>query len=453
MRFFQNSKTNWRYILIIVILAGFIGAGTLWLTKEQEIFLYEFPEIKRTEKIEKAEKKDKEKEIINGLVITREMDKELICEKITKGKEFLERMMDEEEKGFHKYYYALNDEFENRLHTVYSASIIYTFLKIYDFDKDEKILEYIPDWADFLISMQNKDKPEYGAFHYSLYLENKEKELKFVVGTAALSIFTLLDLYERQNEPKYLEAAKLGGDWLLTMQNKDGSMQSYKKYRDGQWYNSSKESLLYNGQVLSALARLYKTTKDKKYFDSAEKISQRFVDKVEKEGCYLGDDYRIKNPISSAWVVMSLLDFYQIEQNDYYKDIILRCSSEILQRQSQNTDNLLSYGSFGGAYSTSGNGWLAEVMMEMYHFCQKQQAENCEKYKDGVVKVILWLIQNTYSEENTFLLPEPEKAIGGLFWNYKEKYVRTDSLCHGLNAYVGIINDLEDDFLFSLPKK
>ena len=438
---------NWKYILIVVILAGFVGAGTLWLVKQQEIFLVEFPEINIPEinipkKIEKTEKTEKVEKI--------EMDKELICEKITQGKEFLERMMDKEKKGFHKYYYALTDEFENRLHTVYSASIIYTFLKIYDFDKDERILQKVYDGADFLLSMQNKDEPEYGAFHYSLFLENKEKELKFVVGTTALSIFTLLDLYERFDDIKYLEAAKLGGDWLLTMQNKDNSMQSYKKYRDGKWYNSSKESLLYNGQVLSALSRLYKITKDKKYFDSAEKIAQRFVDKNEKQGCYLGDDYRIKNPISSAWVVMSLLDFYQVKPDDCYKDIILRCSDELLQRQSQNTDNLLSFGSFSGAYSTSGNGWLAEVMMEMYHFCEKQQAENCAKYKDGTVNVIFWLIQNTYSEENCSLLPNPERAIGGLFWNYKEKYVRTDSLCHGLNAYVGIINDLEDDFLFSL---
>ena len=393
------------------------------------------------------------KELQKDLVIIRSLDKKLIEEKIGQGKEFLFRANHKEENGFYKKYDTLNDDFGNRLHTVYSASIIYTFLKIYDFDKDERILEQIPEWTDFLLSMQNKTEKEYGAFHYSFYFESQEKELKFVVGTAALSIFTLLDLYEREGDSKYLEAAKLGGDWLLTMQKENGSMQSYKRYLEGKWFNSKKESLLYNGQVLSALSRLYNETGDKRYFDSAQKIAQRFVDKIEKEGCYLGDDYRIKNPISSAWAIMSLLDFYQVKPDDHYENLIFKCSGELLQRQSQNTDNPLSYGSFSGAYSTSGNGWLAEVMMEMYYFCREQNRNDCNKYKDALTRVTMWLMQNTYSEENTFFLSEPEKAIGGLFWNYKERYVRTDSICHGLNAYVGIMNDLEDDFLLLIPER
>ena len=68
-----------------------------------------------------------------------------------------------------------------------------------------------------------------------------------------------------------------------------------------------------------------------------------------------------------------------------------------------------------------------------------------------MIRVILLIIQNTYSEENTFFLREPDKAIGGIFMNYEHRYVRTDSLCHGLNAYIGIVNDLEDGLLLSIP--
>ena len=47
---------------------------------------------------------------------------------------------------------------------------------------------------------------------------------------------------------------------------------------------------------------------------------------------------------------------------------------------------------------------------------------------------------------------EPEEAIGGIFWNYENRYVRTDSLCHGLNAYAGILDELEDGLLLSIPE-
>jgi len=386
-------------------------------------------------------------------VITRSLDKELILQNIEQGKEFLLRAVHEDEHGFYKKYDALNDDFGNRLHTVYSASIIYTLLKIYDYDKDERILEGIPDWGDFLLSMQSKDKETYGAFHYSYYFKSKEKEPRFVVGTTALSIFTLLDLYDRTADSKYLEAAKLGGNWLTTMQKSDGWMKAYKEYKGGEWIYGEKKSLLYNGQVLSALSRLYNITGEKRYYDAAEKIAQCFTEKVEKEGCYLEDDYRSKNPISSAWVVMSLLDFYKVNPDEYYKDIIFRCSGELLGRQQLETDEPLYYGTWKRAYSTSGNGWLAEVMMEMYKFCKEQSMGGCDEYKEAVIKVTWWIIQNTYSEENTFFLKEPQKAIGGSFWNYENRYVRTDSVCHAVNAYVGIINDLEDGLLLSIPEK
>jgi hypothetical protein len=150
---------------------------------------------------------------------------------------------------------------------------------------------------------------------------------------------------------------------------------------------------------------------------------------------------------------MSLLDFYKINEDEYYKNIIFESSSELLERQQLDVDEPLYYGTWERAYSTSGNGWLAEVMMEMYKFCQEQNIKECDKYKEAAIKVTWWIIQNTYSAENTFFLKEPQKAIGGSFWNYENLYVRTDSVCHAVNAYVGIINDLEDGLLLSIPEE
>jgi rhamnogalacturonyl hydrolase YesR len=392
------------------------------------------------------------KELIEDLVITRSLDRELILQMIEQGKEFLFSTENPDEHGFYKYA-PLGDTPGNRLHTVYSTSIIYTFLKIYDFDHDERIMEGIPEWADFLLSMQSKEEETYGAFHYSYYLDTGEKEPRFVVGTSALSIFTLLDLYQRTDDSQYLDSARLAGDWLTTMQKPDGTMKAYKRYEDGKWLYGTQESLLYNGQVLAALSRLYIATGEQKYYDTARAIADHLTERVENEGCYLGDEYRTPNPISSAWVIMSLLDFYKINQEDVYKDLILRCSSELLEQQETDVSSPVYYGSWHRAYSSSGNGWLAEVMMEMYHFCREHDAEGCEKYKEALTRVILWIIQNTYSAENTFLVEEPDKVIGGIFWNYENKYVRTDSLCHGLNAYIGILDDLDDGVLLTIPEE
>ena len=174
-------------------------------------------------------------EMIDDVVIIRELDKALIKEKIEQGKEFLYKMERTKEHGFFKRYEAERDYLGENLHTVYSGSIIYTFLYIYDYDQDKKILNNVDDWAEFLFFMQdkNQDSRSYGAFNYSYNWYKKEKEPRFVIGTAALNIFPLLRLYEILGDEKYLESAKLSGDWLLTMQNPDGTMKPYLRYEDG----------------------------------------------------------------------------------------------------------------------------------------------------------------------------------------------------------------------------
>ncbi len=394
-------------------------------------------------------------EMINDVVIIRQVDKALIAEKISQGKEFLYRMEDPREHGFYKRYEAEWDYLGEELHAVYSASIIYTFLYIYDYDQDPKILNHLSDWGDFLLFMQNKDEsvPVYGAFNYSYNWYKKEKEQRYVVGTAGLSIFTLLRLHEITGEERYLESAKLAGDWILTMQREDGVIKPYARYSEDKWLSGNKESLLYNGQCLSALSKLYAHTKIEKYYNGAEKIAKHFAQKYEDAGRqYVVGEYRTKNPISNSWIVMSLMDFYKVNKDDYYKDIVFELSSQVITNQFKDPEDVLNYGRIGGAYSTSGNGWISEVMTDTYTFCLEEKRTDCEKYKQAVVNIIRWIIQYTYSEDNSSSLKNPEKALGGVYWNKETKYIRTDSVCHALNGYTRIMKYLNEGILVLTPR-
>lgn len=379
----------------------------------------------------------------------RYLDKNLIKEKIQQGEGYLLRNLTQKENGAHKYYYPTNDTFENRLYAIYTSSTLYTLLKIYNSEKDEKLLKQIYNSADFILSMQSsKEKNKaFGAFYYSYNPENEEKEQKYVVGTSAKTIFTLLKLYELSGDKKYLESANLAGDWLLTMQKTNGSMKSYIRYDSGskKWFSITKESLLYNGQVLSALSRLYLEAKEEKFYKGAENIAKYLAGKYEEAGRnYIKDDYREVNPISNSWVAMSLIDFHRAKKSDYYEKIIFEMADRILNDQRNNPVELLTYGGWNGVYSTSGVGWISEVMSELYHFCKEENENNCEKYKEAVILATRWLIQNTYSEDNTSGVKNPKMAIGGIPWDQNQEYIRTDSVCHSLNSYLNIIGELID---------
>ncbi|MBU2259049.1 glycoside hydrolase family 127 protein [Patescibacteria group bacterium] len=393
-------------------------------------------------------------ELVGEVVFLHEYDKDLLREKIAEGKAYLLRMIDPEFNGAHKYYYALEDEFEDRLHTIYTSSLIYTLFKLYDLEPVEELWEQIEKSMEYVLSMKllDEESDRYGAFHYSFSLDTEERERKFVVGTTSKTIFTLLEMYRRTEDERYLEAAKKAADWLLTMQKDDGSMKSYVVDRDGKWFFSTKESTLYNGQVLSALSRMYRVTEGARYLEVAEDIADFLRAKVEKDGCYIGDDYRPDNPISSSWFVMSMVDYYLATHDEGVRDIVFTCAIDLVGRQHVNESDLSTHGRWKGSLSTSGAGWISEILLEVYHLCLEEEGEDCEQYKDAIVKGMRWLLQNTYGDHNSGFLPNPAMAKGGLYWNPANRFVRTDAVCHGMNAYVGILNDLPEETLLSIPE-
>ena len=55
MNLLKQGKTNWKYILIVAILAILVGGGILWWVAKQEVPPAELPEIKKPEKVVEEE--------------------------------------------------------------------------------------------------------------------------------------------------------------------------------------------------------------------------------------------------------------------------------------------------------------------------------------------------------------------------------------------------------------
>ena len=389
------------------------------------------------------------------MVPVRVFDKALLARRIDEGLAYLLRVIDTERGGVHKYYYAPTDTFEPRLHTIYTASTIFTLLKLQAHQKDERLPPAIDQAAKYLLSMQSRapGTRSHGAFHYSLDLQTMEPERKFVVGTTSKSIFTLLELHALRKDKKYLEAARLATDWLLTMRQPDGRVNSYlRQKQSGRWTVSRRESMLYTGQVLSALARTYGVTRDAKYLEAAKQTSGYLMHRISQGGCYLGDEYRKANPISSSWAILLLLDYVKVTNDPTVQEVVFRCARELLARQIDDPADIYRHGRWRGSLSSSGNGWLAEVMAEVYLHCRKHSLPDCDPFKAAIIQVMRQLMQHTYSPENAFLAKNPAMATGGVFWNVADRYVRTDSVCHAMNAYVYMIDHLDDATLIDIPE-
>jgi hypothetical protein len=398
-------------------------------------------------------------ELVTGQVAVRTLDAAAIRRSIDEGSAYLLRMIDRQRGGVHKYYRTTNDEFEDRLHTIYTASTIYTLILLHarreDNQPDPRLRPAIDQAAGFLLEMQRiaPGQPGHGAFHYSLDTRSGRREPLFVVGTTSKSIFALLELHALTKDPKYLAAARLAGDWLLTMQDLDGSVVAKLELEPGgELVEREQESTLYTGQVLSALSRLHTATADPRYLEAAARTAGHLRQKQAEQGCYVGDEYREPNPVSSSWLILALFDYAKASHDDSAHAIALTCADELLGRQIDAPAELERHGRWSGSLSSSGNGWLAEVLATLYLDCEDLDSARCVNYRDAAIRLFRLLQQHTYTPESAFVAKNPAMAIGGLYWSPADRDVRTDSVCHALNAYALLIDHLPAGKLVDLPE-
>ncbi|WP_019217891.1 glycoside hydrolase family 76 protein [Legionella tunisiensis] len=248
-----------------------------------------------------------------------------------------------------------------------------------------------------------------------------------------------MELYRFYHDEAYLTAAIRAGDWLLTMVKDDGHVVSGVRCKLDHWNYNQKQSFLYSGQVLSALSRLYLTTNDQRYYDAASKIAKHMAIAANKQGDFVGDDFRTPNTISTSWVLMALIDYSKINNTPLYHKVISKAASAILARQIHDRHDAYNHGRYLDTMATSGNGWINEVMGELHQFCLSQGRSDCKQYRDAMILTSRWLLQNAYTEASSYDVKNPSQAIGGFMRDFVSQTIRTDAVCHGVNSLISLL--------------
>lgn len=374
---------------------------------------------------------------------------------IEHSRAYLLRAMDPVRHGFFKKYDARDDLPDTDLRTTYTASSLYSLIKLQQFAPDPAAEKHFRAIASFLLGMQVTRGKQAGAFHYALDTVNDQKSCRFVVGTASKTIFTLLELHQLYGGKVYLDSAKKAGDWLLTMVQPDGRVVAEARCKGKQWSRNEKQSFLYSGEVLSALSRLSLVTGARRYLVGASRIAHRVMPAAERQGYFVGDDFRAANTISTSWVVMALVDYARIDADPKVREVLQRAMHQIILRQSHNPSDVYNHGRYFDVMSTSGNGWINEVLGELHQLCKAEAFNDCAEYREAAIYTSRWLLQNSYTPINSYALKNPARAEGGFIRNYVKSSVRTDAVCHGVNGWLGLMKIVgagEQDLLL-LPER
>lgn len=407
-------------------------------------------------------------EMAGDVVAVRDVTQQDIRATIREQKEYLLRHLDRRYNAFYKLYDARNDAPEDRLRTIYTASGLWTLLQMNDFEADPRIQAVVGPMTEFLLSMQVTEGPNKGAFHYSYYPETRERERRFVVGTASKTIFTLLDLYRRTGDERLLASARAAGDWLATRVGPYGWVYPVVAWsdRNQRFWDVQKQSVLYSSQTLSALSRLAVVTADPAYLAPAQRIARRALRRARDSGWFVGDKFRPPNTISTSWIAMAFLDYHAASKDPSFLDAAFAASHQVLDRLLTDPAAPADHGRYSDTRASSGNGWMNEVLVEVYRKCLALQRSDCGEFEQALRLTTRWLLQNVYDARNAYQIPNPDRARGGSIrgalsygkmrtrsGDATEVSVRTDAVCHGGNSLIGVVQLLGPRAESSLPEQ
>jgi hypothetical protein len=157
--------------------------------------------------------------------------------------------------------------------TGYIIPTLYNFISKFNY-RSEEIREAIRLSGNWLLQNQFEN----GAFGDSISnqptITVSNKPMVFDTGQV---IFGLLAIYEKEMDEKFLIAAQRAGDWICSIQEKDGS-----------WikHTYSENHRTYYSRVSWALCELWRVTGQDKYRTAAERQLQWAVDQQQSNGAF-----------------------------------------------------------------------------------------------------------------------------------------------------------------------
>ncbi len=268
-----------------------------------------------------------------------------------------------------------------------------------------------------------------------------------VLGTNALVAMAYAALPEEFMTDKDKELQeKLGESILYYRMPKKGYF--YTSFKQAVGKKAPKEqSRYYPGEAMLALVRLYEKTGDKKWWDAAAEISpgqkQRWQDAGHNEVgnyCWVGQ----------AWARMARLE-KDPAMREEYKNLAYSHADAVIKHQFVPGHRRGYYPDYlGGADNsapprTTPTSARGESLAENYLLAKfLGDVESQKKYGVAILRALHFVIQNQFTNENSWFLPYPHKALGGIRGSLIANDIRIDYNQHVLSSKINAQDARED---------
>ena len=150
--------------------------------------------------------------------------------------------------------------------------------------------------------------------------------------TTGYTIPTLIDIGNRLNSPIYLDLSVRFGDWLLSIQNADGSWNRGKHPS-----TNTKPSIFNTGQILLGLVSLWDQTHEEKWIQSATMGANWLMQRQISNGLWDGGDYKSSiTPSYYSHVLWPMLEVSSRINDSFLSSSAAKGIYEIVSRRQEN---------------------------------------------------------------------------------------------------------------------
>ena len=239
----------------------------------------------------------------------------------------------------------------------------------------------------------------------------------------------LLEHLQRENDDAILEGLGL---FLLEMIDDRGRV--FRRYSERLELDEvEKEPLYFPGESMLALIRFHVVTGDERWLEGARKI-----------GDWQVEQYYDRRPNPDHWVMQALWVLYQETGDEKYADCALHMGDRHASEQFPPhwppfADYFGAYRRFDDLPRTTRACSRSEAMGGVMHTAWAMGVD-ATVYEDALLRAAEHLLENQWRPENSYYLPNPDKARGAIRMGLVDNHCRIDNNQH---AVVGLHRALE----------
>lgn len=336
------------------------------------------------------------------------------------GGEYLLRV--QQENG--SFVYVLDPWLETRTglgnNIVRHAGTTWSLFTLFQHTGDERFYEGGCHGLDFLAAWCKPGTED--GLEFVLDLNGKAK-----LGATGLGLLAITGRLDTRPRPGDLDWGMRLARQILAFQNPDGSFEGYLKRKGTE--KSGQVSLYYPGEAILGMVRLSRHLPDERILESAHRGARYLIEARRGIG-HLPPD---------AWLIQALEDLYALTpEPDYAEHGIAIAMSMIAVQFGPEWPAGFAGGTAPLPIRSARTSARAEGLLAAYRLARRIGDLRADRIWNSLLRLAPNCLQLQYDRDNSFFLPEPETAFGGVRGGLDDASIRIDYVQHHVSLVLGI---------------